>query len=106
MIQLLGGGGAISAVPIDATAVYQRDAHFIVQYDGYWTAPQDRDPTYKWVVAMREDMLPYAHGAYVNYHDSDLKDPLTDYYGPHVAKLKAIKAKYDPGNFFKYAQSL
>jgi FAD/FMN-containing dehydrogenase len=106
MIQLLGGGGAISAVPIDATAVYQRDAHFIVQYDGYWTAPQDRDPTYNWVVAMRKDMLPYAHGAYVNYHDRDLENPLEEYYGPHVAKLKSIKAKYDPGNFFKYAQSL
>lgn len=106
MIQLLGGGGAISAVPVDATAVYQRDAHFIVQYDGYWTAPQDRAATYDWVVAMRKDMLDYAYGAYVNYHDADLENPLEDYYGPHVAKLKSIKAKYDPECFFKYAQSL
>jgi hypothetical protein len=106
MIQLLGGGGAISRVPVDATAVYQRDAHFIVQYDGYWTAPQDRDPTYNWVVQMREDMIQYAYGAYVNYHDKDLKEPLKEYYGPHVEKLKGIKAKYDPDGLFKYAQSL
>lgn len=106
MVQLLGGGGAINRVDRDATAVHQRDAHCIVQYDGYWSSPQDRDAVYEWVVAMRKDMLPYADGAYVNYHDADLKSPMDDYYGPHVERLREIKHKVDPENFFNHPQSI
>lgn len=106
MVQLLAGGGKITEVPTEDTAVYQRDAHFIVQYDGYWTAHQDMQPTFDWVVQMREDLLPYAYGAYVNYHDANLGTPLEDYYGPHLGRLREIKKRYDPNGFFSYAQSI
>jgi FAD/FMN-containing dehydrogenase len=106
MVQLLAGGGAIARVPLDSTAVYQRDAHFIVQYDGYWTAHQDMQATFDWVVNMRKDLLPYAYGGYVNYHDATLVNPMKDYYGVHATRLKKVKKKYDPKNFFNYPQSI
>ncbi len=107
MIQLLGGGGKSHEVPVDATAVYWRNAYLVVQYDGYWTAPQDAQPTIDWVVNMRKAMLPYAHGAYVNYHDDQLGDNwLEQYYGEHVDRLRQIKKKHDPTNFFNFPQSI
>jgi FAD/FMN-containing dehydrogenase len=106
MVQLLPGGGAPSRVPQDATAVYLRDAKLVLQYDGYWVAPQDAGPTMSWVRRMREAMQPYTQGAYVNYVDSDLADPLQAYYGPHLPRLREIKRRYDPDNVFNFPQSI
>ena len=106
MVQLLSGGGAIEDVPLDATAAYHRRSKFVVQYDGYWTAPQDYAPTYDWVVNMREKLLPYASYGYVNYHDATLKDFGHDYYGTNFERLVEVKAKWDPDNFFNFPQSI
>ena len=107
MIQLLGGGGKAGEIAPDATAVFWRKAHSVVQYDGYWTAPQDAQPTIDWVVAMRQAMLPYAGGAYVNYQDDTLgPDWLNLYYGDNLPRLRTVKKQYDPDNFFAFPQSI
>jgi hypothetical protein len=106
MIQLLGCGGAAARVPWDATPVYARACKFIVQYDGYWTAPEDADKTIKWVNDFRTAMLPHAYGAYTNYSDDMLEDPMAAYYGPNIDRLKKVKAAYDPLNVFNFAQSI
>ena len=107
MIQLLGGGGKSAELPLDATAVYHRKAHSVVQYDGYWTHPDDEKPTVDWTVGLRKQMLPYANGAYVNYHDNQLgPDWLQQYYGGNLERLRKVKKKYDPENFFKFEQSI
>ena len=107
MIQLLGGGGKAGEVAPDATAVFWRNAHSVVQYDGYWTAPQDAQPTIDWVVGMRQAMLPYAGGAYVNYQDDQLgPNWLELYYGGNLDRLRQVKKKYDPENFFAFPQSI
>jgi len=107
MIQLLGGGGKASEPATDATAIFYRKAKMVVQYDGYWTAPEDAQPTIDWVVAMRKSLLPYAHGAYVNYQDDTLGDDwLQQYYADNLPRLQKIKKQYDPTNFFKFPQSI
>ncbi len=106
MIQLLGGGGAMGRVPREDTAVWHRAAQFVVQYDAYWTAPQDGKATLDWINAFRRDTIPYTVGAYVNYADDQLKNPLHQYYGDHLTKLKQIKKHWDPGNFFRFPQSI
>jgi len=106
MIQLLGCGGAAARIPPDATPVYARHCKFIVQYDGYWTAPEDGPPTIAWVEEFRLRMLPHAFGAYTNYSDNMLLDPMEAYYGPNLPRLKSIKATYDPNNVFNFAQSI
>jgi FAD/FMN-containing dehydrogenase len=106
MVQLLSGGGAPSRVPVDATAVFHRQTQFVVQYDGYWTAPQDAEPTRHWVTNLRSALLPYANGAYVNYSDETLTDPLRAYYGTNLERLVEVKRKYDPNNLFRYPQSI
>jgi FAD/FMN-containing dehydrogenase len=107
MVQLLGGGGQAAVPKWNDTAVYYRDALFIVQYDGYWTAVQDEQPTIDWVVNLRKSMLPYASGAYVNYVDTALgPDWLEQYYGGNLPRLREVKKKYDPHNFFNFPQSI
>jgi FAD/FMN-containing dehydrogenase len=44
--------------------------------------------------------------AYVNYCDLDLPDYQTAYWGANLARLKEIKAAFDPDNVFRHAQSI
>ncbi|HLK60453.1 MAG TPA: FAD-binding oxidoreductase [Chthonomonadaceae bacterium] len=106
MIQLLGAGGAPGSVADDATAIWYRKAKFIVQYNAYWTAPEDGAKNIAWITGFRRTMLPYTQGAYVNYVDDTLDDPLRAYYGPHLERLVEVKLRYDPENFFQFPQSI
>ncbi len=106
MVQLLGGGGAVGRVAKDATAMYYRDAKFVIQFDAYWTAPQDGAKTIAWAEEFRVAMLPYTVGAYVNYVDHYIKDYLKAYYAENLPRLVAVKKQYDPENFFKFPQSI
>jgi hypothetical protein len=42
----------------------------------------------------------------VNYHDSQLSDPLVAYYGPNLGRLAEVKKKYDPDNVFRFPHSI
>ena len=106
MIQLLGGGGAMSRVAPTATAVWHRATRFVVQYDAYWTAPEDGRKTLDWIIGFRRDMEAYTVGAYVNYADDRLKAPLHQYYGDNLARLVEIKRRWDPDNLFRFPQSI
>jgi FAD/FMN-containing dehydrogenase len=106
MVQLLSGGGASESLGTRDTAVFHRGAKFVLQYDGYWDDPKDEAVNTAWVEEMRDDMLPYATGAYVNYHDSQLEDPLVAYYGPNLIRLSEVKKKYDPDNLFVFPHSI
>jgi FAD/FMN-containing dehydrogenase len=107
MIQLLGGGGRPAEIAPDATAVYWRDAHAILQYNGYWTASEDAQPTIDWVVNARRAMLPYTRGAYVNYQDDQLgSDWLEQYYGKNLPRLIEVKTKFDPDNLLAFPQGI
>lgn len=90
----------------DASAIPFRKAQFIVQYDAFWTAPQDADKTITWVEGFRTAMLPYAQGAYVNYADDLLQDYLHQYYGVNLKRLVQVKGQYDPDNLFRFPQSI
>jgi len=43
--------------------------------------------------------------SYVNFPDRELKDWQHAYYGDNLARLSAVKRKYDPENFFQFAQA-
>jgi FAD/FMN-containing dehydrogenase len=49
----------------------------------------------------------FAAGRYVNYLDADEPgDPLAAAYGPNYDRLRTLKAKYDPENFFHLNQNI
>ena len=45
-------------------------------------------------------------GVYPNFPDPDLQDWAHAYYGANYSRLLRVKAHYDPGNFFRFHQSL
>lgn len=103
-------GGAVNRVAADATAFVHRNALFSAQYSGSWNAGDPASvvaANQSWLNDTWQSMRPYASGfSYQNYIDQDLSNWLHAYYGANLARLQHIKATYDPGNFFHFAQSI
>jgi FAD/FMN-containing dehydrogenase len=59
-----------------------------------------------WTAEFAEALAPYVNGAYVNVPNAGMPDWETAYWGEGVDRLRAIKAKYDPYNVFRYEQSV
>jgi FAD/FMN-containing dehydrogenase len=53
-------------------------------------------------------MEPFAAaGRYVNYlGDDEPGDPVAAAYGPNYGRLRELKTKYDPKNFFRMNQNI
>jgi FAD/FMN-containing dehydrogenase len=103
-------GGAIDRVGRDATAYVHRDALFFVRYAAFWDASAGAGTTSAnraWVRAVYDAMRPYvSRGAVVNYADPELAGWRSAYYGSHLKRLVRVKRRYDPGNFFRFPQSI
>lgn len=103
-------GGAINRVAADATAFVHRSTLFSIQYTASWDAGDPASvvtANTAWLNNTWQAMRPYASGeAYQNYIDPDLTDWQQAYYGANLPRLQQIKATYDPGNLFRFAQSI
>jgi FAD/FMN-containing dehydrogenase len=100
-------GGAVNRVAADATAYPHRDADFIMNVHTRWQDPaQDRDCV-RWARDLFDAAKPFATGGvYVNFLGEDEADRLPGAYGANLARLSAIKAKYDPANLFRVNQNI
>ncbi len=103
-------GGAINRVPSEATAFVHRSALFSAQYSANWNASDPASvavANQTWLTNTWQAMRPYASGgAYVNYIDPNLPNWQQAYYGANLPRLQQVKAIYDPGNLFQFAQSI
>jgi FAD/FMN-containing dehydrogenase len=101
-------GGKINDVAPDATAFPHRDMTYTVQYQTYWTNPSDADPAERWLRAAFEaiDRHIGTNASYRNYCDLNLTDWEDRYYKGNYARLREIKARFDPHNVFHYPQSI
>jgi hypothetical protein len=103
-------GGAINRVPASATAFVHRGAlccaQYSVSYDITDSAAQAKEHQ-AWIEQYRSALQPYvADDAYQNYIDPTLSNPLNAYYGNNLARLQAVKKKWDPNDDFHFAQSI
>lgn len=103
-------GGAINRVAANATAFIHRNAVFSMQYTSSWVqgnSAADIATAKSWLTKTWQSMRPYASGfAYQNYIDPDLSNWQQAYYGSNLPRLQSVKATYDPGNLFRYAQGI
>jgi FAD/FMN-containing dehydrogenase len=106
LVGLYPFGGAIAAVDPTATAFVHRRALFNLQYQAHWDDPADEQANVEWVSDVRDAMLAYTTGTYVNFVDSDLADWEQAYYGANFARLVEIKTRYDPDDVFRGPQSI
>ncbi len=94
--------GAVTRVGIGDTAFPHRQEGFNLIVLGQWADPADNKRGIAWAKESYDAMKPFmAAGRYVNYLEDDAEgDPAAAAYGPNYARLRQLKAKYDPDNFF------
>jgi FAD/FMN-containing dehydrogenase len=96
--------GAATRVPVDATACTLRTPGFNAVIISQWADPKETDECIAWARGSYKSLEPYFGATrYVNYLGADeTGDPAADVYGPNYPRLREIKAKYDPDNFFHH----
>ena len=94
--------GAASRVPVTATACAMRVSGYNVAIISQWMDPRQNDPCIAWCRGTFDALKPFLAGIrYVNYLDHDeAGDPAAVVYGANYGRLRELKAKYDPENFF------
>jgi FAD/FMN-containing dehydrogenase len=100
--------GAATRVPVDATACPHRTTGYNLLVLGQWAQAADTERCVGWARETYEAMAPFRAGVrYVNYlNDDEGADPGAAAYGPNYARLRAVKAKYDPANVFHLNQNI
>lgn len=100
-------GGATSRVPDDATAYLGRDANFVMNVHTRWEDAADDEGCIAWARAFFDQAGAFATGGvYVNFMPEDETERVAEAYGKNWERLRALKAKYDPGNRFRLNQNI
>lgn len=110
--------GALALEPFygAATRVGAADTAFPHRRRGYnflivsqWTDPAESSVNIAWARETYAAMQPYvASGRYVSYlgDQEEGEDPVAAAYGPNYARLRTVKAMYDPANLFHMNQNI
>jgi hypothetical protein len=101
------GGEINNPVFSNASSYSHRGQNYLSELQTYWRQESQLD---KMVIAFEEvQQIFYANGIkqqYRNYPDVNFKNWQNAYYGENYARLQKVKSKYDPGNVFRYDQSI
>ena len=101
------GGGAIGRVPADATAFVHRSSMFNISIIAQWVGDDERDANQRWTDDLMTSLAPHLSGeVYQNYADEQLDDWPAAYYGANYPRLRQVKQRYDPTDFFRHPQSI
>ncbi len=106
-VSLQAYGGAITDVPDDGTAFSHRDAMFEYVAGTGWTGSDEDDVRIATTRRCAAALEPYAKGAYVNTMGDEGAAGVRRAYPPHkLARLTALKDRYDPDNVFRLNQNI
>jgi FAD/FMN-containing dehydrogenase len=93
--------GAATRVPVDSTACTLRTTGFNVVIISQWTDANDTERNIAWARETFHSLTPYlAPTRYMNYLEDDATDAASVAYGSNLRRLRDLKAKWDPDNFF------
>ncbi len=105
-----GMRGAVSSTTTADSSFGHRSALFMIHYLARWNAKQpglDPAPFDSYVEGFRNAMTPYVGpAAYVNYQDPFIADFGNAYWPGTYDRLRSVKTSVDPGNVFRFAQSV
>ena len=99
--------GKVHEIAQEDTAWANRGARWAQVIAGVSTNPEEADKITKWSREYHEAMQPYAlGGGYVNFMMEDDQARVKESYGVNFDRLRSIKKKYDPDNFFHMNQNI
>ncbi|MFF8021145.1 FAD-dependent oxidoreductase [Streptomyces sp. NPDC007896] len=105
-------GGAANDPARTDTAYVHRDSLFSVNYrvlinDPAQVTAETKAVATSWVDHGFDTIDPLSNGeTYQNWMDAKLPNWRQSYYAENYARLKVVKAKYDPYHYFKFAQGI
>jgi FAD/FMN-containing dehydrogenase len=100
-------GGAMSRVSADATAFAHRNSRIMVNLAALYENPDEKEIHEAWVTEFAAALRQSDDGAYVNFlADVDEAQVRAAYPNGAWERLAAIKARYDPDNFFHLNQNI
>jgi FAD/FMN-containing dehydrogenase len=94
-------GGAISRVPVSATACWNREAEFDVLVQAAWEFPEHDDVKIAAARAAWKHVEKFTQGFYINTDTPDDAQRLRATFGGNYERLVGLKKKYDPTNLFR-----
>lgn len=102
----LNSGGVMNQVPPNATAFFWRNTRYYMEWDASWTRESEAQRNIALVEQTRKQLQCYITGSYVNVPDLYITNFGQQYYGDNFARLRRVKAQYDPQNVFSFVQSI
>jgi FAD/FMN-containing dehydrogenase len=100
-------GGAISRVPVHATAYAHRQSRIMVNLAAFYETADQRDARQAWVDEFASAIRQSDHAAYVNFvGDEGQARVRAAYPGATWDRLAQIKRRYDPQNLFHLNQNV
>jgi FAD/FMN-containing dehydrogenase len=105
---MLNGGGAISHVGENDTAVSGRKSPFNFHLNGMWEDVSTTDENIAWVKGISKALAPHiSEGISLNFATEIGDDALKESFGAKkVERLRALKDRYDPTNLFRLNQNI
>jgi hypothetical protein len=98
-------GGAINRVGATETAYAERSAMWMSSIDGNWEDPAESGKQIAWVRECFNQLAPYSTGTtYTNFTSQAEESAValaSTAYGANMTRLRQLKDKYDPDNFFR-----
>ncbi len=96
-------------MPADATAFGDRTAPFLLSIDSTWVDSEDDEENIAWARSFWFAMRRWSNGqVYFNFpgllEENDLL--VSASYGDNFERLRILKTKYDPTNFFRMNQNI
>jgi FAD/FMN-containing dehydrogenase len=101
-------GGAVARTDPEASAFEDRRAGHAVVVDAVWSDPADADAAVAWARGFWQRLGPVSSGRiYVNFLGEEGPDRVRAAFGAtKYERLRALKGKYDPTNFFRLNQNI
>jgi hypothetical protein len=100
-------GGAVARVGEDEAAFTGRDAGHTVNVIGITKSGEGFDPEREWARGLWSALEPHHQNVYVSFLMEEGEDRIRQAYGEgKYDRLKALKRKYDPDNFFRLNQNI
>jgi FAD/FMN-containing dehydrogenase len=100
-------GGAMGRIASDATAFAQRQAEYNIGIMSQWLDAKGGEKHMRLARAAYDALQPFATGRYLpNFVSEENPDQIRAAFGNNYERLAALKAKYDPANFFSLNQNV